>query len=35
MASLTEINEGLAKIRFEGNAAAFYNPAQEFNRDLT
>jgi tRNA G26 N,N-dimethylase Trm1 len=31
----TEITEGLAKICFDGNAEAFYNPAQEFNRDLT
>ncbi|CAD5230806.1 unnamed protein product [Bursaphelenchus xylophilus] len=35
MSDWTEITEGLAKIRFEGNAEAFYNPAQEFNRDLT
>ncbi|KAI6190670.1 TRNA (guanine(26)-N(2))-dimethyltransferase [Aphelenchoides bicaudatus] len=31
----TEITEGLAKIRFNGSAEVFYNPAQEFNRDLT
>ncbi|CAD5221866.1 unnamed protein product [Bursaphelenchus okinawaensis] len=33
--STSEITEGLATIRFEGSAEAFYNPAQEFNRDLT
>jgi tRNA G26 N,N-dimethylase Trm1 len=31
----SEISEGMAKIRFDGDAEAFYNPAQEFNRDLT
>ncbi|KAI6189200.1 TRNA (guanine(26)-N(2))-dimethyltransferase [Aphelenchoides besseyi] len=30
-----EITEGLAKITFDGKAESFYNPAQEFNRDLT
>ena len=31
----TEITEGKAKIQFAGPASAFYNPVQEFNRDLT
>uniref|UniRef100_A0A914C3Q4 tRNA (guanine(26)-N(2))-dimethyltransferase n=2 Tax=Acrobeloides nanus TaxID=290746 RepID=A0A914C3Q4_9BILA len=30
-----ELTEGLAKITFLGSSKAFYNPVQEFNRDLT
>jgi tRNA G26 N,N-dimethylase Trm1 len=30
-----QIIEGTAKIVFDGNFATFYNPIQEFNRDLT
>jgi len=29
------IIEGSAKIVFDGNFSTFYNPIQEFNRDLT
>ncbi|VDK63078.1 unnamed protein product [Anisakis simplex] len=29
------IVEGQAKITFSGPSSAFYNPVQEFNRDLT
>jgi len=35
MTNFKEVTEGLAKITFEGDTEAFYNPAQEFNRDLT
>lgn len=30
-----ELTEGQAKITFLGSAQTFYNPVQEFNRDLT
>lgn len=30
-----EIKEGLAKILISERAVTFYNPIQEFNRDLT
>jgi len=30
----TEISEGKAKIRVPGTSKVFYNPVQEFNRDL-
>lgn len=30
----TEICEGKAKIRVPGASKVFYNPVQEFNRDL-
>lgn len=30
----TEICEGKAKIRVPGTSKVFYNPVQEFNRDL-
>ncbi|MFH4982466.1 hypothetical protein AB6A40_009175 [Gnathostoma spinigerum] len=32
---VTTITEGSAKITFIGRSSAFYNPVQEFNRDLT
>jgi tRNA G26 N,N-dimethylase Trm1 len=31
----TTVREGRAEISFNGPAQAFYNPVQEFNRDLT
>lgn len=33
--STQSVREGSADITFDGPASAFYNPAQEFNRDLT
>lgn len=30
----TEIKEGKAKIRVPSSSKVFYNPVQEFNRDL-
>lgn len=30
-----EIVEGKARLYFDGDKEAFYNPVQEFNRDLT
>jgi hypothetical protein len=30
-----QITEGAATVRFAGQSNAFYNPVQEFNRDLT
>lgn len=30
----TDILEGKAKIRVPGTSKVFYNPVQEFNRDL-
>ena len=34
-AGSVEICEGQARLLFDGPADAFYNPAQEINRDLT
>ncbi len=31
----TTVREGRAEISFNGPTQAFYNPVQEFNRDLT
>lgn len=33
-AEFTEICEGKATIRVPGSSKVFYNPVQEFNRDL-
>jgi tRNA G26 N,N-dimethylase Trm1 len=35
MVESSEIREGAAKIVLSDEATTFYNPIQEFNRDLT